>query len=210
MARSVKGLMIAALAVASAACYRPGTVQGRLLAPCPANAAPSDTAQLHACIAKLTFDTLPAAGDEQRLLVRNDGPGAACHDDSSDSTCRHGPLAKIEPVVKAHKRNNAQLAEGRIIARMYLRDGETEAYPKLGLSPSDTTYWWVQRTSATTAVSRLVRVAGDSAVVSEQQEIEIESHLPGSFKQALARFIWSEADEQTQGPCGSGCCRGSP
>jgi hypothetical protein len=209
MARSVKGIMIVALAVAPAACHPPGTVMGSLLAPCPANAAPSDTAQLHACIAKLEFDTLTAAGDEQRLLVRNAGPGAACHDDSGD-TCRHGPLAKIEPVIKAHKRNNAQLDEGRIIARLYLRAGEDESYPKLGLSPSDTTYWWVQRTSATTAVSRFVRLAGDSAVVSEQEEIAIESHPSGSFKQALARFIWYEADEKTQGPCGSGCCRGSP
>jgi len=209
MARSVKGMMVVALAVSPAACHPPeGSVTGALLAPCPANAAPSDTAQLHACIAHLDFDTLTAAGDEQRLLVRDTVAGTACHGDESHS-CRHGPLAKIEPVVKAHKRSNAQLDEGRIIARLYLRDGETEPYPKLGLAPTDTTYWWVQRTSPTTAVSRFIRVSGDSAVATEQEEILIESHPSGSYRQALARFLWDDADEKTQGPCGSGCCRGS-
>jgi hypothetical protein len=209
MAMSVKGLLIFGLTLALAACQPPpGTALGDLLAPCPANAAPSDTAQLHACVDGLRFDSVEAAGDEQRLLVRDTSlaAGPACHGDPTHS-CRYGPLAKIEPVIKAHRRSTSQLNEGRIIARLYLQPGETDSYTKLNLEPNDTTYWWIQRTSATTAISKYVRVNGDSAVASPEQMISIEGHPAGTYGQALTRFIWDDADEKTQGPCGLGCCR---
>jgi hypothetical protein len=172
---------------------------------CPVNAAPADTTQLHACLESLTFDTVAAVGDEQRLLVHDTVPGPACHGDSTHS-CRHGPLAKIEPVIGAHERDTTELNEGRIIARLFLRSGETEPYPKLGLVPTDTTYWWIQRQSDTTAVSTYIRISGDSVVATQPQNITIELHPDGTYQQALARFIWDDADEKTQGPCGLGCC----
>ena len=173
---------------------------------CPSNAAPSDTTELRACLDSLRFDTVAAAGDEQRLLVR-DTAGPACTFGDTTQSCRHGPLAKIEPVIGAHQFLPTELNQGRIIARLFLRSGETEPYPKLGLVPTDTTYWWVQRQSDTTAVSRYVRISGDSVVVDSLQTITIELHPPGYYQQALARFIWNDADETTQGPCGAGCCR---
>jgi len=154
----------------------------------------------------LAFDTITAVGDEQRLLVKNIGAGAPCHSDSAQ-TCRHGPLAKIEPVVGGHQRENSELDHGRIITRLFLRPGESERYDSLGLAPGDTTYWWVKRTSDTTAISAYVRDSAGTVVSTPQHTITIELHPPGTFTVALARFIWDDADEKTQGPCGVGCCR---
>src|SRR4051794_27715697 len=122
--------------------YSPQPFFHGLLAGCPSNAAPSDTTQLRACLDSLQFDTVAAAGDEQRLLVHDPGNGAACHGGDTTHSCRHGPLAKIEPVIGAHQLLPTELNQGRIIARLFLRSGETEPYPKLGLAPTDTTYWW--------------------------------------------------------------------
>jgi len=209
MATSVTSVVILAFATAVTACHRaaPGTVIGPRLASCPAGTPPSNASQLHACIDGLTFDTVAAAGDEQRLLVRGSGPGAACHGGDKTQTCRHGPLAKIEPVIKAHLRNPKQLDEGRFIARLFLRRGENETYDKLGLAPGGMTYWWVKRTSPTTAVSRYIRLTGNTVTMTEERSITIEPHPQGTYEQALARFIWDETDEKTQGPCGGGCCR---
>jgi hypothetical protein len=173
---------------------------------CPNSTAPSDTTQLRACLDSLRFDTLGAVGDEQRLLVHDTLPGPVCHGDSTHS-CRYGPLARIEPEIKAHQRDTLELNEGRIIARLFLRQGESEPYPKLGLVQTDTTYWWVRRTSGTTGVAKYIRISGDTVVASPEQPITIELHPPGTFHQALARFIWSDTDEKTWGSCGLGCCR---
>ena len=174
---------------------------------CPPNAAPSDTTQLRACLDSLQFDTVAAAGDEQRLLVHETAGPPHCSFGDTTKSCRHGPLAKIEPVIGAHQLLPTELNQGRIIARLFLRSGETEPYPKLGLAPTDTTYWWVQRQSDTTAVSRYIRISGDSVVTDSLQTITIELHPPGYYQQALARFIWDDADEKPQGPCGAGCCK---
>lgn len=213
--RIVLGFLIISLTGALVGCSGPGSVKPEphfalvhsLPSGCPANAAPSDTTQLRACLDSLQFDTVAAAGDEQRLLVHDPGHGAACHGGDTTHSCRHGPLAKIEPVIGAHERDTTELNEGRIIARLFLRSGETEPYPKLGLAPTDTTYWWIQRQSDTTAVSRYIRISGDSVVADSLQTITIELHPPGYYQQALARFIWDDADEKPQGPCGAGCCR---
>jgi hypothetical protein len=168
--------------------------------------ATGDSAQLRAYLGSLDFDVVAAAGDEQRLLVRGPLPGTACHGDSTHS-CSYGPLAKIEPVIGAHERDTTELNQGQVIARLFLRPGETEPYPKLGLAPEDTTYWWVQRQTDTTALSQYLRLKTDSLVATALDTIAIELHPPGTFQQALARFIWDDADEKTQGPCGQGCCK---
>jgi hypothetical protein len=173
---------------------------------CPDSVAPSDTTQLRACLSGLTFDPVTAVGDEQRLLVLDSTSGAPCHGNSA-LTCRHGPLARIEPVIGAHERDTTELNAGRVIARLFLQSGETEAYPKLELAPHDTTFWWVQRLTDSTALSMYLRMHAGSVVASTLDTITIERHPPGTFKMALARFIWAEDDEKTQGPCGVGCCR---
>jgi hypothetical protein len=91
---------------------------------------------------------------------------------------------------------------------LFLREHETETYPKLGLVPGDTTYWWVKRIAATKALSQYLRFSEDGVAATPVDTIDIELHPPGTFKQSLARFIWDDADEKTQGSCGTaGCCR---
>jgi hypothetical protein len=171
---------------------------------CPANAHPSDTTQLQACLQGLTFDTVDAAGDEQRLLVRDVPPGVPCPGDPTH-TCRHGPLARIEPVMGAQKYSDSALEEGRIIARMFLRAGETESYPKLGLVPVDTTYWWVNTTMDSSAF--VSRAPQGAALLDTLVALQVVAHAGYTYGQAVARWLWVASDEKSQGTCGSGCCR---
>jgi hypothetical protein len=207
MATSVQGLLVILVVAGVTACGGPSELSRVLPSGCPANAAPSQATELEACISALTFDTLTAVGDEQRLMVRENGAGPHCHGGDTTQTCRHGPLAKIEPVVGGHERENSELDEGRIIARLFLRPGEDESYAKLGLVPGDTTYWWIQRQDDTTAISRYLTLSDDQVTATEEDTVRIELHPGGTFTMALARFIWDDADEKTQGPCGVGCCR---
>lgn len=213
MATSVKGILVVLVAVVLSECSWFSSREPRSVAledppGCPAGVVPADTAQLRDCLAGLSFDPVTAVGDEQRLMVRGSGPGAACRGGDTKQTCRHGPLAKIEPVVGAHERDTTELNGGRIIAMLFLRENETETYPKLGLVPGDTTYWWVKRIAATKALSQYLRFSEDGVAATPVDTIDIELHPPGTFKQSLARFIWDDADEKTQGSCGTaGCCR---
>jgi hypothetical protein len=198
-------------------CGNPGSsprpiprIKGSAAALCPNPAALSNEAQLRSCVNDLTFDPLTAVGDEQRLLVRDTvgGGGVACHGDPNH-TCRHGPLAKIEPVVDADKRDTSALNQGAIIARLFLGNSETESYPKLNLAPGDTTYWWVQRQSDSTASSRFLRISQGQVIDTLVGTITIEQHPESTFTMSLARFIWADSDEKVQGSCGvAGCCRG--
>jgi hypothetical protein len=173
---------------------------------CPANASPADTTELNACLASIEFDTTESMGDEQRLMVVGTGPGSGlpCAGNPAQN-CRYGPLAKIEPVKGAELYSDSALSEGRIIARMYLRAGETESYPKLGLVPNDTTYWWVS-TSPDTSV--FVHRDSTSADVSATRRGLVRNmHAPGTFQQGFASWVWSETDEKSNGACGSSCCK---
>jgi hypothetical protein len=184
----------------------PTNVQGFILPPgCPSGSAPADASQLNACLNGLEFDTIPSMGDEQRLMVRDSTPsGPRCHGDTLFA-CTYGPLAKIEPVKGAELYSDSALSQGRIIARMYLRAGETEDYPKLGLVPGDTTYWWVRTSPDTSAF--IHRAASESDLVSTMRGLERTMHDPGSFQQGFASWVWDEEDEKANGACGSSCCR---
>lgn len=173
---------------------------------CPMPDSLSDIDQVRACVNSLTFDPVAAVGDEQRLLVRDDG-GSPCFNDSTHThTCRHGPLAKIEPVIGADERDTSALNQGAIIARLFLRGHETESYPKLNLAPEDTTYWWVQRQSDSTATSRYLRVSKGQVFDTIVGTIKIEHHPEEEYLMSLARFIWDDGDEKTQGSCQPGSC----
>lgn len=186
----------------------PTNVQAFVLPPaCPRGTAPGSTTQLNACLQGIEFDTTESMGDEQRLMVRELSPtGPRCYGDTTFS-CRYGPLAKIEPVKGAELYSDGALSEGRIIARMYLRRGETESYPKMGLVPGDTTYWWV-RTSPATSVF-IHRDSTRADLVATRRGLERTKHPRGTFQQAFASWIWDEKDEKANGGCGSGCCRPS-
>jgi hypothetical protein len=170
---------------------------------CPQNRPPADTTELRACISGLQFETIPALGDEQRLMIRGTLPGPFCHGDTTHS-CRYGPLSKIEPVIGAHEYSDSALQEGRIIARMFIRPGETEGYPKLGLVLNDTTYWYVN--TANDSSFFVSRAPSGAQLADTARELEVQSH-PDGFQQAVARWIWEDSDEKTQGTCGQACCK---
>jgi hypothetical protein len=138
-------------------------------------------------------------------MVRDSGPGTAppCFGDSTH-TCRYGPLAKVEPVKGSEMYSDAALAQGRIIARLYLRPGETESYPKFGLAPGDTTYWWVKIAPDTSA---FVRRTMGMTTMATRRPLTRTPHAPGSFQQAFAQWVWDPVDETLNGGCGSSCCK---
>jgi hypothetical protein len=153
---------------------------------------PTRPADLRACVRGLEFDTLSLVGDEQRLAVCRAG------------TCRYGPLAKIQPEESAYE---GDLRTGRIIARMFLSRGEKDRYDKLGLAPGDTTYWWVQKDEGRNeGKSYYLTVSGDS-LVRKSFIMHFTPYLGVAPRQALARWLWMEDDEKTQGGCPSGTCK---
>jgi hypothetical protein len=168
---------------------------------CPPNVHPNDPNELQACLGGLEFDTTETLGDQQRLMVIDNG-GPTCLG-FPGHTCRHGPLAKIEPVKGSHTYPDSALDKGRIIARMYLAMGETESYPKFGLVPGDTTYWWVNTAKDS---SYFVRDSSGS-IAAVPRTLTRNAHEPGSFMQGVARWIWEEDDEKLNGTCGSACCK---
>jgi hypothetical protein len=170
---------------------------------CPTGRPPSTSDQLSACLEGLEFDTTEAIGDEQRLLVRDDG-GLPCHGDKQH-TCRYGPLAKVEPAKGAEMYSESSLAEGRIIGRIYLRAHETESYPKYGLVPVDTTYWWV---NTKLDKSFFVHRNGTRAELDTvSRGLTLTPHPSGTFQQAFAAWIWDETDETLNGGCSGHCCK---
>jgi hypothetical protein len=185
----------------------PKNLQGFSLPPgCPAGSPPANGSQLAACLNGIEFDTTEFVGDEQRLMVRDSAPGTApaCFADSA-YTCRYGPLAKVEPVKGAELYNDSSLTEGRIIARIYLREGETESYAKFQLAPGDTTYWWVKIKPDTSVFVR--RVTGMVALAAKRKGLKRTPHPRGSFQQGFIRWVWDPKDETLNGGCGPSCCK---
>jgi hypothetical protein len=168
------------------------------------------TAELQTCLAGLEFDELPAAGDRQRLMIYDPGPGPGCPGADSIQNCRYGPLATIQPLKGSHKYDDDDLAEGRIIARMFVDSEETQGYPKFNLTPADTTYWWVRKhASPDSAKSVFVSTATGQhmdSLVTLTRPLEVEPH-PDGFKQGLASWVWVPDDEKANGSCGQACCR---
>lgn len=175
---------------------------------CPPNRPPGTKGELEACTLGLKFDTLAEAGDQQRLLVVNQVEGLPCQDNPA-RRCRYGPLAKIEPLKNAHKFTAADIREGRIIARLSIQGGQ-EGYPKLNLVPGHLTYWWVQRDSSARGGKSVYvsdSIVQDRPMTSKPQVLDARDRPPGSFKQALARWLWVPDDEKAQGSCGSASCK---
>jgi hypothetical protein len=165
---------------------------------CKPNRPPATTAELDACLGGLEFDSIEAVGDKQRLMINPPCPGS----------CKYGPLATIQPEKHSHLYSDAELKEGRIIAKLFLDPRETRDYPKLGLEPGGITYWWVQKTSEnySKAGKSVYVTLIDQRVRPVEHTLQYTEHAEGSFKQALARWIWDPTDEKSQGTCGQGCC----
>jgi hypothetical protein len=188
----------------------PKNLQGfSLPSGCPSGAAPTDTTQLKSCLRGIEFDTTEFVGDEQRLMVRADsgsGPGAPCFGDSAH-VCRHGPLARVDPVIGSELYSDSAMAEGRIIARIYLRQGETESYPKFALVPVDTTYWWVRASGPDSVSVFFHRDSTQSDLADTTRGLHMNAHPRGSFQQAFAQWVWDPTDETLNGSCAGHCCK---
>jgi hypothetical protein len=115
----------------------------------------------------------------------------------------------IEPLKNAHKFTKEQLQEGRIIARLFI-EGGPEGYPKLALVPGHKTYWWVQRDAAGRGGKSVYvsdSIAEGVLVRSKPRDLQVYDRTEGTFKQALARWLWVADDETAKGTCGSATCK---
>jgi hypothetical protein len=194
--------MVVLLGMICGACQRNSPGQGggtppkdQALAAPPSCKQPTTPAELRACVRDLEFDTLELAGDEQRLMVCSAGK------------CSYGPLARIEPEKRSYE---GDLSKGRIIARLLLDPGEKAGYSKLGLAPGDTTYWWVQkipgRPDSKAGPSVYFTISGDT-LVKKEFTLQFQAYRDAAPTQALARWLWVEDDEKTEGGCPSGTCK---
>ncbi|HEV7365971.1 MAG TPA: hypothetical protein VGN76_09025 [Gemmatimonadales bacterium] len=158
-------------------------------------ALPTRPEELKTCIADLKFDDLELAGDDQPLSVCRTGQ------------CTQGPRATIQPEKSSHLYREADLSRGRIIAKLFLNKDSKDRYDKLGMSPGDTTYWWVQKEMGDTLGQSYYLTVTAGRLVPKKFTLHFESYRGAPFKQALARWLWDPNDEKTQGTCSSGTCK---
>jgi hypothetical protein len=191
---------------------------------CTPGSPPVATMQLNACLKDIVFDKYPAAGDMQPLMVLDPQSNAPCPPPTRDTMyhederarqappthgCRYGPIARIEPVDKAHKFSDGDLKNGRIIARLFLTEGQTEPYEKLSLFPGDTTYWFVIKATRDSGTSYYVAKGGKDAstrLAMKSRPVHFHYHNHGDHK-PLARWVWDPHDETSWGRCGDACCK---
>ncbi len=146
----------------------------------------------------LRFSQDAGSSDQQRLLVGSYPSG------------HYGPLATIQAESTTVTLTLAQLDSGRVIGRILNQD--PDSYPKFGFMPHSVTYWWVDRRGKDTTGWRSVMISMDSASrrvlnISERALI-VETHYEYLYQRALARFLWSDRDEQLWVSCtSSGCCK---
>lgn len=156
--------------------------------------------QFRALLSTLRFAVDTEAGDRQALMIGR-------YPDSA----RLGPVATILPEEHAYTRSREQLERGEIIAA--IGNEGADSYPKLGLLPHATTYWWVEYNERTER-GRSVFVAVDSnrnIVAKAYRGLEItKTHRRYRAMQPLARFVWTSGDDLAWGWCGSYCCKSTP
>jgi hypothetical protein len=139
---------------------------------------------------------VPISGDSQRLML------GTC-----PANCRYGPLAHIDPVRGAYAHDSAEQRAGRLLARVINVD--TIPYPKLNLGPRDTVYWWVDGARGRQR-SLLISTRRDVPPLELGFRREPHPELTKDFhwRQAVARFLWRDRDEQLWVACSyAECCR---
>jgi hypothetical protein len=145
----------------------------------------------------LEFTHLYATGETRRLM-RGTCPGS----------CSYGPLVRLEPETGSVALDSAALWHGRIIARLVnLSVGPADSYPKFSLAPGDTSYWWVDGRTGTWRsyfISRdtLRSFAPDTFIL----HVDVNHY---HWKVAVAKYIWTDVDEQIWVACGQSCCKTS-
>ena len=189
------------LIVLACACAPGGTTPPGFSA--PYDSVGSDTLLAY-IVDTLHFDTIPALGDEQRLML------GTC-----PASCSHGPRVKIEPEDRSHRNQLSSLSgQGRIIARMINYD--TTEYPKFNLGGLDTVYWAITQADTTadpdslTSTSLFISIRGlrgTRTPVITYDTGYVDKHEYGYYgKRAIASWIWSDSDETGWGSCSKGAC----
>ena len=161
------------------------------------DSAKPSTPVLRDYVAQLQFDTNYEVGDEQRLAL------------GQYPNLKYGPLVAIQPEVGNFGLVEDDLHHGRIIARLV--NYSDEPYPKLGLAPHSITYWWAQLGPDSTQ-NRSVMITTDSSgtIVDRPKPLALhyESyHDAVNRNRGVARWIWSDTDEQGWSACGTKCCK---
>jgi hypothetical protein len=146
---------------------------------------------------RLTFSKDIEFGDRQALLVGH-----------YPDRAQYGPLATIVPEQHSYEGSLGDLRRGKVIAKII--NESDRPYPKLGLMPHATTYWWVQYDSST-GKGRSVFVAVDTTtgriVQRTERGLEINTyHDAYRVTGPLARFVWDNDDETSWGTCNGACC----
>ncbi len=199
---------------------------------CPKGKAPSTQAELDACLAVLAFDASEDASDHQPLTVIESSRGPSslpCPGDASGRLgCRYGPLASIQPAIGAQRYSDADLRQGRIIAKLSIDATETEGYEKYGMVPGRNTYWWVQTDEAGTGgTSVFVTQGQDGKLRQKRRPLDRQPYTEADAKRdaareypgkdgeqeglkwwrAIASWIWDLKDEIANTKCGAGSCK---
>jgi hypothetical protein len=183
------------------------------VAACRLGAPPLTSDQLDQCLRGFNFDKRYEYSDEQPLTVIDKVPGGPpCPGDPEHKySCRYGPLATIEPVIRAHAYSEDDLREGRFIARITVPKGE-KPYPKYGLLAGAMTYWWVKTDSTGKAGdSYFITRAGDGTISHVRRDLVREFYVAdpvyGKPDRALVRWLWDLEDEVAKGQCGAASCK---
>jgi len=138
------------------------------------------------------YESAPGLSDDQRLMV------GTCL-----ARCSYGPRAMIQPHRATFYTREAPRDSVVIIARLINVD--TIAYRKFNLHARDTVYWAIG-----TSRGEQVSIFYSSAPGARPyySNLEIEDHYQSAYRQATARWIWSDHDELAWGTCfGGRCCR---
>ena len=133
----------------------------------------------------LDFVTVDGAADTRRL-------------EPSCSACSAGPLVTIQPERGSYGVPRKELARGRVIARWI--DQDSLAAPTLGLSPHDTTYWWVDSVGGRWRTVLISTRASQAPIV---DGLELVKHEGFEWRQALARVLPTGG----WGSCNGVCCK---
>jgi hypothetical protein len=140
---------------------------------------------------RIGFNEYAGAGDVQLL-----------HHDPCPP-CTHGPTVALQPQRGSHRYTRAELAQGRVIARLVNRD--STGYDRYALAPRAVVYWWVDSTAAGWR-SIFVRTVPDRAAVVSDLDLR-DDHPAGTWGHASAAWLWGSA-EIAWATCGDrGCCQ---
>lgn len=138
------------------------------------------------------FDTTPERSDVRRLMIGN------CPD------CRPGPMAWIQPRIRAASWSAAHRDSGQVIARIISEGG----YPKFNIHDRrggrDTVFWAVMRSGDSLVSVFRSTTPGSTDLISK---VEVIHHGEGFFRGiAAARWLWSDTDDLAWGTCDGGAC----